>query len=399
MSAVQISDNVYSVGVKDPDLKFFDIIMKTEYGTTYNAYLVKGEKVALIDTVKEEFSAEYLANIQEVVSLEKIEYLIVNHTEPDHSGAISLLLARVPSIKVICSASALPFVKNVINANADITSVKDDETIDLGGKTLRFKLMPYMHWPDTMMDYLPEDKILFSNDGFAAHISSDSLYADEVTIDVDHEVQYYWDMIMRPYSAHARRNLLKLDGLDIEMIAPSHGPIFRKEPRKQIDCYKEWAVDKSEGQNIVTVFYASSYGNTKKLADAIATGLEKHGFTTAIVDVTTCATDDAREMIEKSKAVVIGTPTFNGDAVKPIWDLVNLFSTVYSIGKRAAVFGSYGWGGEGVKLVAQRLSGLRLKVFDETFRARLVPSDSEMYALNQYITRLAEFFGGGDRKR
>ena len=397
MSAIRIADNVYAVGVTDPGLTMFDIVMETKYGTTYNAYLVRGEKIALIDTVKAEFTDEYLSNIEEIVPIKQIEYVIVNHTEPDHSGALPALLKRVPGVKIICSANAVPYVKNVINTEANITGVKDNHIIDLGGKTLTFKSMPYMHWPDTMMEYLTEDKILFSNDGFAAHVASDSIYADEATVDLDHEVYYYWDSIMRPFSGFIRRNLKKLDDIDIQILASSHGPIYRKDPRRYIDMYKKWAVDKTAERNNVAIFYASNYGNTQRLSEAMASELQGNGFTTDVAEVTSCTESEAKEIIESSKAVVIGTPTFNGDAVKPIWDLINLFSTVDRMGKKAAVFGSYAWGGEGVKLVAERLAGLKLKLFEEQFRARLIPSENEMTELYAYVSRLAEFFDGGKK--
>lgn len=399
MSAIKLSDSVHWVGVKDPELRVFDIVMEIRMGTTYNAYLIKGEKTALIDTVRKEFTEEFLANISEITPIEKIDYLIVNHNEPDHSGAITAILDKAPNIKLICSAPAVPFLKNVINREADITGVKDNHTLELGGKTLVFKGMPYMHWPDTMMEYLQEDKILFTNDGFTAHYSADSIFADEVPgdVDLDHEVHYYWDCIMRPFSGYIRRNLAKLDDFDIAMVAGSHGLIYRHDPLKYIEKYKEWNADKAEGKNHVAVFFASNYGNTGKMAAAVAEGLKKHGFTTSINDVAEIKADEAKELIESSKAVVIGTPTFNGDAVKPIWDLVNLFSTVYSIGKKAAVFGSYGWGGEGSKLVAQRLTGIKMKVFEEPFRARLIPSDEEMAALDEYVGQIAEFFAAGKK--
>lgn len=395
MSAQQIADNVWSVGVKDPELAVFDIIMPTEYGTTYNAYLIKGEKIALVDTVKKEFTDEYLANLQEITPLDKIDYLIVNHNEPDHSGAIRILLEKIPNLKIICSAAGVPFVKNIINVEADITGVKDDHTLDLGGKTLTFKLMPYMHWPDTLMDYLVEDKILFSNDGFAAHYCGESLWADDAPQDIlDHEFWYYWDAIMRPFTTYQRRNLAKLDDLDVQVIATSHGPLYRKNARAAIDKYVEWAADKTEGKNQVTIFYASNYGNTYKMARLFEEELGKHNLKIVMSDITSVPVDEAKELIENSKSVMIGTPTFNGDAVKPVWDLVALFSTVYSIGKKAAVFGSYGWGGEGIKMVADRLGGMKLKVYEENFRARLVPGEEEIAGLKAYADKLAEYFGG-----
>ena len=393
MAAILIKENVWEVGVKDPDLKVFDITMKTD-GTTYNSYLVKGsEKIALIDTVKKEFTEEFIQNVEAITPIEKIDYLIVNHTEPDHSGAMTAVLAKNPDIKILCSAAAVPYVKNIINCEADIEGVKDKSQLELGGKTFTFRLMPYMHWPDTMMDFLEEDGILFSNDGFAAHLCSDELYADELDADVDHEVEYYFKCIMRPFTGYIRRNMPKLDDHTISMVAPSHGPLFRKEPLKQINRYKEWSVDKTENNNLITIFYASNYGNTNKIAEELSRLLNEKGYDINLIDAVDCDHDEVRESIESSKAVVVGTPTFNGDAVKPIWDLMSLFSTVYSIGKKAAVFGSYGWGGEGAKMVADRFSGLKLKVYEEQYRARLVPSDEEMLSLKEFAAGFSEFVG------
>ncbi|MEW6014134.1 MAG: FprA family A-type flavoprotein [Candidatus Zixiibacteriota bacterium] len=391
MGAIKIAENVHWVGVRDPQLRKFDIIMNTRYGTTYNAYLVRGEKTALIDASKADFTGQFLDNVREIIPLSQIDYLVVNHTEPDHSGAITALLEENPRIDLLCSGAAIPFVKNVINLERPIRGVKDNEILDLGGKKLRFLLTPYMHWPDTMMEFLEEDGILFSCDGFAAHLSDDSLFTEAIEKDVDFEFHYYWDAIMRPFSNYIRKNLLKLDGLDIKIIAPSHGPVFRENPRQYIERYKDWTADKSAGRNLVTVFYASSYGNTKLLGESIGAGLMKEGFELSYCDAENCEPESVRAAIEASRGVLLGTPTMNGDAVKPIWDIINLFSTVSSVGKKAAVFGSFGWGGEGIKLVADRLSGLKLKVFEENFRARLVPSETELNEIAAYCSRLAAF--------
>lgn len=393
MDTLKLADNVHWVGVHDKDLAVFDITMATKHGTTYNSYIIQGtDAVAVIDGVKENFTDEWLAKLEQFVPLDKIDYLVVNHDEPDHTGSIPAFLDRHPNVKLVCGAVAMPYLRNIINREADITGVKDGHELSLGGKTLVFRLMPYMHWPDTMMDYLVEDKILFSNDGFAAHLSSkDSMWADEVSEDLDYEVKYYFDCIMRPFTGYIRKNLKKLDEHELSMLAPSHGPIFRKEPRKFIDAYADWSRDKTEEKDQVTIFYASNYGNTKKMADAIGRNLDAAGLKIVYSDVSTIDADKIRDEIEESRAVLVGTPTFNGDAVKPIWDLCSLFSTVYSIGKKAAVFGSIGWAGEGPKMIADRLTGLKLKVFEEQYKARLIPSDDDMSQLDDFSARVAEF--------
>jgi len=396
MSAVKISDNTHWIGVKDPELPIFDIVMETKSGTTYNAYVVKGEKeIALIDTVKSGFIEEYLDNIREVTPIENVDYIVVNHTEPDHSGAITELLKIKPSIKLICAAACVPFLTNTINVDAEITGVKDNHEIDLGGCKLTFKTTPYMHWPDTMMEYLDSDKVLFSCDGFAAHISSDSIFADEVDQEtLQYETLYYFDSIMRPFSSFIGRNLKKLHDFEIRTIAPSHGPIIRENAAKVINQYGAWSVDKAEGLNQITIFYASAYGNTLKIAEAIADAMAEHDFTSTIIDASDMDESFARDEMEKGKAILFGTPTFNGDAVRPIWDAVNLISTVHTFGKKAAVFGSYGWSGEGAKLVGERLTGLRLKVFPEQYRARLVPSGEDMAEVKRFSSKLADFING-----
>ena len=397
MSSIKISDDVYWVGVKDPDLQIFDIIMPTKYGTTYNAYLVRGEKIALIDTVKKGFTDEYFANIEEITPLDTIDYLIVNHTEPDHSGSMIELLKRSPNIQVVCASTAKIFVQNVLNSDNNLTGLKDNAFIELGGKKLTIKLTPYMHWPDTMMEYLVEDGILFSGDGFAAHYAGDTIFSDELPkdFDLDREVLYYFDTIMRPFTGHIRKNLPKLDDLDIKMVAPSHGPLFRKNAAAFINKYREWSADKSEGKNQVAVFYATSYGNTRKIAERVAENLNRAGFLTPVNDVTACDKAKARELIEESKAIIIGTPTFNGDAVEPIWDFVNLFSTVDTRGKKAAAFGSYGWSGEGTKLVSDRLAGMKIKVLPEPFRAKLVPSEKDMAEVDRFSGEIVNFINEG----
>jgi flavorubredoxin len=367
--------------------------MATKGGTTYNAYLIQGEKTALIDGAKKQFQDEWFANIESLTSVDSIDYLIVNHTEPDHSGSYLELLKRNPNIKIICSASAVPFVKNVLNTEADITGIKDNHELDLGGKKLIFKLTPYMHWPDTMMEFLEEDGILFSCDGFAAHISNEQLFDTELpeSADLDFEIHYYYDAIMRPFSGYIRRNLPKLDGFDIKMIATSHGPVLKDNPRQHIEKYAEWVTERYDQD--VAIFFASNYGNTAGLAGIMEEELNKAVLTTTMIDVTESETELQRDTIEHSRAVLIGTPTFNGDAVPPIWDFVNNFATVYSIGKKASAFGSYGWGGEGTKLVLERLKGLKLKTTEEPFRARLIPSDDDISGARTFAKEFAEFVG------
>lgn len=393
MAATRIADDVYYVGVQDEGLRVFDIYMETKSGTSYNAYLIKGEKTVLIDGVKKQFTEEWVNNVNEITPIEKIDYLIINHTEPDHSGSYDTLFEKNPNIKVLCSGPALPFVRNVLNREADLTGVKDDHELDLGGKKLRFKLTPYMHWPDTMMEYLEEDKILFSCDGFAAHMANKVLYDSELPseADLDYEFKYYFDAIMRPFTGYIGKNMKKLDEFEISLIAPSHGPLLRDNPRQYIDRYIDWI--NIEPTQDVAIFHTTNYGNTSKIAELIAEKLHAKGLTTKLIDAVGADMEKVQDIIERSRCVALGSPTFNGDAVIPIWDICNQFATVYSIGKKAAVFGSYGWGGQATELIAGRLSGMKLKVYEKQYRARLIPSDEELAELNEFCDGLAEFIG------
>ena len=394
MSAIQIADNTWAVGVKDPNLKRFDIIMELSHGTSYNAYVIKGsEKTVLIDTVKARFTDEYFANLEEVVRIKEVDYLVVNHTESDHSGAIVPLLERNPKIELFCSAPALPFVRATVNdESVKVTGVKDDFELDLGEEKLTFKITPQMHWPDTMMDYLPSSGILFTCDGYAAHVS-EGTYVDEIDGYYDEEFRDYYDKIMRFFSTYIRRNLAKIDTLDVKMIAPSHGPIIRKDVDKYLKLYHEYAADKSEGKNQVAIFYISAYGYTEKLANQFGVCLQEKGYTPVLIDTMQLDEKSARDTIEQSRALMYGTLTINGDSVPQMWNAIGLLSSVASQGKKAAVFGSYGWGGEALKLVADRLSGMKLKVFEENYRARLVPSTDEESELRAYCDRFAEWVG------
>lgn len=393
MATEQIANDVYWIGVRDPELAVFDIFIETKSGTTYNSYLVKGEKTVLIDGVKKQFEKEWFDNIEKVLPVDKIDFLIVNHTEPDHSGSLKELLKRNPNLKIYCAAPAMPFVKNVLNQEIDLEGIKDNFELDLGGRKLTFKLTPYMHWPDTMMEFLDDAGILFSCDGFASHLSMTALFDDELVDgeNLEYEYKYYYDNIMRPFAGYIRRNMPKLDEFDIKMIAPSHGPILRTDPRSYIDKYVAWTAEKYDRD--IAVFYTSNYGNTARLAEKIVNELNDGDLKVESFEITETDAAKARDILETSRAVAIGTPTFNGDSIKPVWDLVGLFSTVYSIGKKAAVFGSYGWGGEGIKLVADRLAGLKLKVYENQYRARLVPSDDEMTELQSFTSGFADFVG------
>ena len=229
-NTAEICSNVHWVGARHPELTVFDELFPTRRGTTYNAYLVQGsEKIALIDTVKEMFSEEYLDKVGSIVPLEKIDLVVVNHAEPDHSGALGALLERNPDVTICCTRPGAKFLEELYERPLNTRVVSDGEEIDLGSKTLRFYMAPFLHWPDTMFTYLPEDAILFSCDAFGAHFCGPGLYNDEVGA-FSSEFAFYFDTIMRPFKDKIREAVAKVEGLDLSMICPSHGPLFRNYP-------------------------------------------------------------------------------------------------------------------------------------------------------------------------
>lgn len=379
--AIPITEGVFWLGVKDPELRHFDIVMTTEVGTTYNAYLVEGDKsAALIDTVKEPFFDEYLDSLRQVIDLEKIKYLIINHTEPDHSGAVEKLLAVMPNLIVVASGTALEFLREVCMRPFHCQAIGKGSKIDLGGKTLTFLSALLLHWPDNIFTYLAEDKILFSGDCFGSHFTADTLFDDEIEADFFPAFEYYYQGIMSPFRSYVVKAVDRLRRVDIDIICPGHGPLLRANPRQYIEQYREWAAGALPRQKKVVIAYASAYGYTKMLGENIAVGmLEQADITVKWFDLVESAPEEVVAELESSQGFLIGTPTLNKDAVQPVWELLAHLSPVTHGGMIAAAFGSYGWSGEGVPHVESRLRMLRMHLLPG-LRVRLKPTPKQLEA-------------------
>ncbi len=385
---MKIKEGVYWVGVKDPKLRIFDVIMQAEYGTTYNSYLVIGsEKIALIDTVKESFKDEFFKKIEDIVPIEKIDYIIINHTEPDHSGALSYLLEKT-NAKVIASKNASMFLREILHRDVNPMLVGDNDKISLGNKTLEFISAPFLHWPDTMITYLPEDKILFPCDFLGCHYCDEKIFNDE-TLDFSFAFEHYFMTIMRPFKDYALQAIKKLESKEIDIIAPSHGPILRKDPWYYINRYKEWSTPKPKNGKSAVIFYASPYGSTGKLGQAIAEGLSSEGIVTEIFDLVGTSINSVIDIIENSDAIIVGSATINGDAIKPVWDLLSSLSTINLKNKIGFAFGTYAWSGEGAKLIENRLKDLKLKVPEPYFRAQMIPTEEDFAKAREIGKKLA----------
>lgn len=382
MATVTLAPDVYAVGVKDPGLTVFDIVIPTEFGTTYNAYLVRGsEKTALIECVKRPFASEWLANIEAILPVGKIDYVVINHSEPDHSGSIVDLIAANPGVTVVLSRSAKTFIDNIVNGEYKSLVVGDNDTLPLGGKTLSFINAPFLHWPDTMLTYLAEEQILFPCDFLGSHYSSDEYFDDELKRPEDHwsAFEFYYGTIMRPYREHILKAVERLRNVPIRMVAVSHGPILRKDPRKFLARYEERAsVASRVSEKKVPIVYASSYGNTASMALKVAEGVRAGGATPVLLNIVEEPMDRIIDEFEQSVGVLFGTPTLNASVPHPILHLLGNMVVLNMKGKPASVFGSYGWSGEAIKAVSDILTAMRLKVTVEPIKVKMTPSEAEL---------------------
>ncbi|MGE5628837.1 MAG: FprA family A-type flavoprotein [Solirubrobacterales bacterium] len=388
MNSFKLKDNIYSVGVKNPELRVFDIIMTTKRGTTYNAYLIDDEKVALIDTVKNGYFDEYLKNIKEVIGDKKVDYIIVQHTEPDHSGSLDKLLAAYPGAKVFASKAALTYAKDI--TNVDFNGDLFPEELSLGKTTLKFISAPNLHWPDTIFTYAVESSVLFTCDFLGCHYCPEDSILDEAAGDYLEEMKYYFDVIMGPFKKFVNMGLDKIKDLKLEIVAPSHGPIHEKDIVKYMDLYREWAKIEAEEEKKIEIFYLSAYGYTERLAKFIAERINSKGIKAEARDITSMELSDAVAAIDKAAGVMIGSPTINQDAVKPAWDLLSLVCAIINRGKPAAAFGSYGWSGEGVPMLTERLKSLKFKVMPEGLRCKFAPSSEDFAKAEEFTDKFIE---------
>lgn len=389
-AVIEVSNGVHWVGVPHSDLKVFDDLFPTHNGTTYNSYLVRGtEKTAVIDTVKAPFADDFLAKISEQMAPEDIDIVVVNHTEPDHSGAVVTLLEINPDITVYCTKAAENFLKQLLNRDFNCHIVAEGEEVDLGGKTLRFILAPYLHWPDTMFTYLVEDELLFSCDAFGSHYCPEKIFDDEIA-DFSYDFFFYFDCIMRPFKDKIRAAVAKVEDLPIRMVCPSHGPIRRETGKGSISAYKRWAAPPPQGAKPKAVMAVlSSHGNTGNMADVIQSELESQGFDVSRFALSDMRDDDYRNALEQADVLLVGTPTIQRDAPPHVWHALSLISSVTPHSRIGAIFGSFGWSGEAVKMVEARLAGLKYKLAAESLSFRFTPTDENMEACRKFAEQVA----------
>ena len=395
-----LTDNVHFIGAFDPMIRTFDIIMKTANGSSYNSYLVRGsEGVCVMDTVKKEFSDQFFKRLEFLCDYEEIRYIVLHHLEPDHSGALIELMERAPQAKLIISGRAVLMLKEIEKKDIVFETAITGQTISLGDKTIEFLSTPFLHWPDTMSSYLHEDKILFSGDVFGSHYYDERLYDDEVG-DFSYAFKYYYQHIMRPFKQYVLQALQLYKQFEIGLIAPLHGPVLRTNPQNYIDKYALWSEDAKSNKNIagkkiVSVFYMSSYDNTLAMAEKISQGADSlDGIIASMYDLASLEEQNMIDLLEESDAVIVGSPTINGDAVKPAWDLLACIPYLENEGKIGATFGSYGWTGEAPDMLQDRMQWLKFRLPTAPLKIKLIPTKEELEDCYNFGREVAEIAMG-----
>lgn len=383
---ISINSDLFWVGALDPDLKIFDIIMETKFGTTYNSYLLKGsDGIALFETVKEKFFDGHLEKIKSLVNPNEINYIVVNHTEPDHAGSVAKLLEHAPNATVVGSNLAIRYLAEIINKPFKSHIVKDGETLSLGNKTLKFLSVPQLHWPDTMYSYIVEDEVLVTCDSFGAHYCDDRIFKSAIEQEKEDDYieayNYYFSMIMGPFKPFVLKALNKIKDLPLSYICPGHGLILDKSNiQKYTDLYQKWSQSPKREKPSIVIPYVSSYGYTETLAYKIKEGIESadENVDVLIYDLVHTDVNTVIDEINQCCGLLVGSPTLLADTLPPIWNLLSSLNPVIHRGLPASCFGSYGWSGEALKNIEQRFNQLKFNIPVAPLGVVFKPSEDEL---------------------
>ena len=385
-NTLKITEDLFWVGALDPNLRIFDIIMETKFGTSYNSYLLKGsDGIALFETVKEKFFDEHLDKIRSIVNLEDINYVVVNHTEPDHAGSVEKILAYAPNATVVGSTLAIKYLSEIINKPFKSKVVKDGETLSLGNKTLKFISAPQLHWPDTMYTYVIEDETLITCDSFGAHYCDErvlkSAIEDSKEDDYIEAYNYYFRMIMGPFKPFMLKALDKIKDLNLKYICPGHGLVLdHTNIEKFVNLYREWCQPTKREKQSIVIPYVTAYGYTEEIAKEIKRGIEASNFDVDILmyNLVTADMNEVLNEINQCSGLLLGSPTLLSDTLPQIWTILSSLNPVIHKGLPASCFGSYGWSGEALKNINERYKQLKFNVVCEPLGIVFRPSEENL---------------------
>ena len=386
LKAIEMKKGIYWVGAVDWSMRSFHGY-STRRGSSYNAYLILDEKITLIDTVKAPFVAELLERISSVVDPKKIDYIVSNHVEPDHSGSLPIMAKCCPNAKIVTSAPN--GLKGLTGRYGELPyqAVKTGETLSLGKRTLSFVATPMLHWPDSMVTYCPEEKILFSNDAFGQHLAANRRFDDENDFHtIMEEAKKYYANILMLYGKQAQTALAALGALPIEMILTGHGVSWRAHIPEILDAYKKWSAGELEEKAVVV--FDSMWGSTERLARAITDAFTAKGVPVAYFDLRADHISDVITEVLTSKYLAVGSPTINNQMMPPVAAFLCYLKGFVPKGRQAFAFGSFGWGGQSVGLVEDELKAMNLDICLEKIRVKDVPSENDLAALREKIAAL-----------
>lgn len=389
MTKITLAEGITWVGVVDWNIRDFHGY-ETRRGTTYNAYLIEDEKTALIDTVKHVFSGELIQKIREFTDLEKIDYLVINHVEMDHSSSLPIIAKEATNATIIASQRGKDAIIEHYGQDFNIQTVKTGDELKLGKRTLRFVEAPMLHWPDSMFTYVVEDKILMPNDAFGQHFASIERFDDEVDTHVlIEEATTYYANILMPFAPLITRKIQEVIqmGIPIKMIAPSHGIIWRSDPSKIIKAYLDWSAPISK--NKVVIVYDTMWDSTEKMARAIAEGAASKEVEVKFLKLRAANRTEAMTEILDAKAVVVGSPTLNNGMFPTLGSFLTYATGLRPKDKLWGFFGSYGWGGGAVKNMVEMAKKAGFEVYEATVEVKYVPDDEDLKKCFEFGQQIA----------
>jgi len=389
---IPVSEKTSWIGVLDFDIRVFDVVMETKYGTTYNSYFINAQKKTVVETVKEKFWPVFKAKLEKQTKLSEIEYIVLNHTEPDHSGSLSMLLNEAPNATVIGTGNAIRYMKDLMNREFPHRIVKDGDVLDLGDATLKFISAPNLHWPDSMYTWYEEEQLLFTCDSFGAHFCHEEMIDNKVG-NYDDAFDYYFNVILKPYSRFFLKAIEKIESLPIKAILNGHGPLLLNDWKKYVERSKAMSVEylKNPDAKTILVAYVSAYQKTATLAKEIARGIEAEGQVKAhLVDIETASLGELDSWITASSGLVLGSPTINQNILLPAYKFMAAVCPLRDKGKTAGAFGSYGWSGESAVLLKSSMENLKLDFCGDGVFIKFTPGTEELAMAFQYGKVLAE---------